>query len=63
MYSDQYEHMKKNASEKQYRLAIEHIRDELRHWDHIRKKYLERIDAIRRELDGSLKKIDSDDNE
>ena len=63
MYSDQYDHFKKNASEKQYRLAIEHIRNEFRRWDHIKKKYDARIDAMKRELEGFLKKIDNDDNE
>ena len=63
MYEEQYEHMKKNASKKQYRDAIEHIRSELRDHNHIRKKFFERIDAMRRELEGSLKKIDNDDNE
>ena len=54
--------MKKNATEKQYHDAIEHIRDVLRHPDHIEKKYLAKIDAMRRDLEGSLKKIDDDDN-
>ena len=54
--------MKKNASEKQYEGAIRSMKDEFRHWEHIRTKSSARIDGIRRELEGSLKKVDSDDN-
>ena len=38
------------------------MKDLFRGWEHIRTKYSARIDAIRRELEGSLKKVDSDDN-
>ena len=55
--------MKKHASDEQKRLSVEHTRGCLRRWEHIKNKFVRRIDEIKREIEYKIKTADTDDDQ